>query len=96
MRVRVRVLVWALIVCVCVCVCVCARVRMGVCVQGLYYQTPTGESVWECPPLLLTAITALFPVDKMARFLEDEAVTVFGARACLCVFDCMCLCVTVF
>ncbi len=45
--------------------------------QGLYYQDPTGASVWECPRLLQVAIDALLPVDKMSRFLEDEAVTVF-------------------
>ena len=45
--------------------------------QGLYYQEPAGSTVWQCPPLLQAAIDALYPVDKMARFLEDEAVTVF-------------------
>ena len=30
--------------------------------------------MWECPPLLQTAIEALIPVDKMSRFLEDDAV----------------------
>jgi hypothetical protein len=33
--------------------------------------------VWECPDKLNRAIQALYPVDKMSRFLEDEAVTVF-------------------
>jgi hypothetical protein len=41
--------------------------------------TAAGESVWDCPASFQAALDALLPVDKMSRFLEDEAVTVINA-----------------
>ena len=45
---------------------------------SFYFACPDGSTTWDAPALMTAAVESVFPVDRMARFLEDDAVTLIN------------------